>query len=201
MLGDDTAQLALLTGIQRGDPQVLTAFDARVRPRLIAFGLKRGLQRQDAEDVAQDTLVAAIRQIQEGKFENRGTLAAWTGSIFSRRVNDFLRKQYRDQRTLVHFESTDPEIKSAALQLLADTTAETQFFVREVLKALPSRERIVLILNLLDGRPAHEIAQMLRLGIKATEAILTSAKKQFRQLANEVQEKPRPKRLSNGEPL
>lgn len=63
------------------------------------------------------------------------------------------------------------------------------------MQALPPRERLVLLLNVQSGRPCREIAQLLKLGVKVTEALLTSAKKRFRANLAAAQENAGPRRL------
>jgi RNA polymerase sigma factor (sigma-70 family) len=54
--------------------------------------------------------------------------------------------------------------------------------VRLTLKELPPRERMVLLLKVQRDLPAREIARILKLGNKTTEAALTAAKKHFARL-------------------
>jgi RNA polymerase sigma factor (sigma-70 family) len=190
--GDEADMLA---GIMAGDQDVIAAFDKRVRPRLQAFARRRGLRPQDAADVAQETLVAAIRQVQHRQFQGRGTLTAWIWGIFDRRVSDFLRKRGRDDRAIV---SLDPAAFDALPSQERAGSVDVRVLVHETLLVLSSRERLVLLLNMQDGRSAREIASMLRLGTKTTEAVLTRAKHRFRKLIAAAQDDGAVKQLGEG---
>jgi RNA polymerase sigma-70 factor (ECF subfamily) len=180
---DSEDDRTLLDGIRADDEEALTTFDRRFRKRLLSIARRRGLSMQDAEDAVQDTLLAAIMQIRGGRFENRASLATWVGSIFRNHVNSHFRDDGRRARAFVSLDapaSTDALAKRLD-DVLATPDDALRLDVQDALAGLPVRERLVLLLNLRLGLPTREIAPMLRLGVKLTEAILTSAKKNFRE--------------------
>lgn len=180
---DPEADRFLIEGIEAEDEQSLVRFDLRFRARLIAAARKRGLGRHDAEDVVQETLVAALRQIKERRFERRSSLGHWVGSIFAKRAADFLRKGIRHEQTFVALDARDeskPFVRRPTHALAAPGDDDLPGRVHEALSDLSPRERLVLLLNAREGLPSREIARLLRLGTKTTEAILTAAKKRFR---------------------
>jgi RNA polymerase sigma factor (sigma-70 family) len=180
---DVEADRALLEGIRANNEEALLTFDRRFRGPLLSVARKRGLSVHDAEDAVQETLLAAIAQIRDGRFEGRCSLGAWIGTIFRNHVYDAFRKGARDAKAFVSLEASE---SAGALAMHADRTLPTELdhtrtCVRECLAALPARERLVLLLNVQHGLRAREIAPLLRLGTKLTESILTAAKKRFRE--------------------
>jgi RNA polymerase sigma-70 factor (ECF subfamily) len=167
---------ALIRAVADDDQATIAAFDARVRPRMLSFAKHQGLTRQEAEDVVQDALLAAYPQLKQGGFRGAGSVATWITGILDHHVKDALRRRYRQRRSVVQ-----PDDLDALDGPLAYDTAEREH-IQHVLLAMPARDRLVLLLNAHAGKPAREIAGLLGLGVKTTEAILTRARKQFRDL-------------------
>jgi RNA polymerase sigma-70 factor, ECF subfamily len=184
----------LLDGIASRQDDAMRAFDDTFRPRMLSFARKRGLSREDAEDAVQDALMAAVRQIQEGRFESRASLLSWMLGILRRRCADIRRRNFHQGRLIVDSRAVDLEVAAADWQ---DHGLDVQLRVREVLLALPPRERIILLLNRQQGLPAREIAKLLHMGVKSTESILTRAKKRFCELVLSNEEISTPKRLKD----
>ena len=68
--------------------------------------IKAGLSREDAEDVAQETLFALARQIAEFNYDRaRGNFKSWLLTIARRRISDTQRRHHRDRR----FDVSRPE--------------------------------------------------------------------------------------------
>jgi RNA polymerase sigma-70 factor, ECF subfamily len=174
----------LLDAIVNRQDDALVAFDQAFRPQLMSFARRRGVSREDAEDAVQETLASAIRQIQEGKFEGRASLLSWMLGIMVRRCVDIRRGHFRQVQLVA--DSLDGNVIDgiASTSVTAGPSPETRLHVRELLLALPSRERQVLLLNKHAGLPAREIAPRLRLGVKVIESVLTRAKKRFCDLAS-----------------
>jgi len=70
-------------------------------PGLVAFAYRRVGQRQDAEDLVQETWVSALRSA--STFEGRSSLRTWLVTILSRRIAE----TYRRRRTYESFDEQD----------------------------------------------------------------------------------------------
>lgn len=183
----------LIAGVVNRQEEALCAFDRGFRPKLLSFARKRGLSREDAEDAVQETLFAAIDQIQLGRFEGRASVHSWILSIFVNRCVDIQRRNFRRGEVMVSSPGTEGAIDQTRGG--GQSEAEVRLRVREALLALPPRERLVLMLNKQRGLKAREIAPLLKLGVKTTEGILTRARKQFREEVTSDQEIGGRKRL------
>jgi RNA polymerase sigma factor (sigma-70 family) len=185
----------LLEGIASQDEESLRAFDDQVRSRLLSLARRWRLNPEDAEDAVQETLIAAVRQIQSGAFEGAAPLGAWIIGIFDKRCADVRRRNARRGRWIADSQ------QSANIEQLPSTAdwrtiaPDVSLRVREILHTLSPRERVVLLLNRQHGLKAREIAPLLRLGVKTTEAILTRARKRFCELVLGGEESNPPKRL------
>jgi len=65
--------------------------------RLIyTVAIRAGLDKTEAQDVVQDTVISVARQMPNFKYDPaRGSFKSWLFLITRRRINDHLRKQYR----------------------------------------------------------------------------------------------------------
>jgi RNA polymerase sigma-70 factor (TIGR02960 family) len=143
---------------------------------------------QDAEDVLQETLLAAWRGL-EG-FEERASLRAWLYKIATNRCLNFIRDAKRRPRAATHWPAPPPEptrmgepiwFEPYPDELIADasTGPEARYETRESvalafvagLQHLPPRQRAVLVLRDVLGLRAAEAAELL----DTTEASVNSA--------------------------
>jgi RNA polymerase sigma-70 factor (TIGR02960 family) len=135
---------------------------------------------QDAEDLLQETLLAAWRGL--GRFEGRASLRAWLYRIATNRCLNALRDRGRHPKELpVMVELPEPTRRTGSvwvepypdvlLEGLADTAPgpEARYQAREAiglafvaaLQHLPPRQRAVLVLRDVLGFRTAEVADML----------------------------------------
>lgn len=80
-----------------GDDHAWSRFTERYRPMVVSFALRLGLRASDAEDVAQETLMAFFDSYREGRFDHqRGRLRSWLFSIARCNVVDVQRRNGRE---------------------------------------------------------------------------------------------------------
>lgn len=144
---------------------------ARLRPALVRFFRRRTGNVADAEDLAQDVLVSAL------KHADWATPERAKGYIFRAAIN---RLRDRRRRTMtrgvaVHW---DDESSCAA----AENTLERALIVREelseldrALDSLEIRTRTILVLIKLEHRKATEVAEMLGISVRAVNKQLQKA--------------------------
>ena len=153
---------------------------------------------QDAEDVLQETLLAAWRAL-EG-FEERASLRAWLYKIATNRCLNWLRDAKRRPRITMQWPATPPEptrigepiwLEPYPDELIVDTEPgpEARYETREAvalafvagLQHLPPRQRAVLLLRDVLGLRASEVAETL----DSTEASVNSALQRARRTLEE----------------
>ncbi|MHC4440981.1 MAG: sigma-70 family RNA polymerase sigma factor [Planctomycetota bacterium] len=138
----------------------------RIDPRLAA--------RVDASDVVQETLVEASRKLPEYLQNQPLPFYPWLRQIAWERLVDLHRRHVRAQKRAVGRHSWQhplPDRSTMALadQLLASGTSPSGHFAREelrdrmqtTLKALPPRDREVLVLRHLEQLSTREIASVM----------------------------------------
>jgi RNA polymerase sigma-70 factor (ECF subfamily) len=123
---------------------------------------------QQAEDLAQETLVRAWRHLD--RFDPRGSLRAWLHRIAHR---EFLRSVRRETPTSLW----DVE-ELAAPEATAFTEA---IALRQILRKLPSQQREAVLLHDLEGYSSSEIALIVGAPASTVRRRLAQAREQLRQ--------------------
>jgi len=185
---DKTTTTTLLEGLF--DPSnafVWEAFDARYRPIITAYALKLGLRPDEADDIAQDALVAFVREYRAGKYNrSRGRLRGWIIGIVKNHVLDrrravFNRRERRGDSVLI----TLPD--DARLSEIWETERRT-VLLRRALTVLRETSRITdqtiraFELFVLHERTADDVAA--ELGVTARDVYM--AKKRVAERLREI---------------
>jgi len=133
--------------------------------------------REDAEDVAQETELRAFRAIRN--FRQDASFRTWLFAIGERQCHDLARKRARHVLT-EHLRSLiEMHEENLANALQAD---ESDQVVNKVFTRLPRRERDVLMLRFYLDLPIQEISAYLGLGLSATKMRLYRALELFEAL-------------------
>ena len=151
---------------------------------------------QDAEDVLQETLLAAWRGL--GLFDGRSSLRTWLYRIATNRSLNALRDRRRRPRAVEPMPGPPPEptrrsepmwlqpYPDALLDAIPDTAPgpEARYELKEAvglafvaaLQHLPARQRAVLVLRDVLGFRAAEVAEMLETSEAAVKGALQRAR-------------------------
>lgn len=145
----------LVERAQGGDAQ---AFDDLVRAfytSLLTTANHLLGNREDAQDVVQDTFVDAHRGL--ARFRAQGSFEGWLRGILVHKVRDRFRRQGRGPAFLedVPWEGLAEREEGDALR-----RQETTRMVRQGIERLPEALRVTLSLRALDGRSYEEIARL-----------------------------------------
>lgn len=140
------------------------------RTDVYRYALRRVGQRADAEDIAQETLCAALEQ--QKRFSGNVPLRCWLYGIARRKVADCLRRRAR------HSAHTPESSPPTDARLLHD---EASAEIRRLVMALPEFQREALLLQLTEGLSQAEIAQVLGKSTGAVNALLARARENLRQ--------------------
>ena len=149
-------------------------FVERFRPAIVRFATGLGLERHDAEDVAQETLIDFLRAYHGGGYERtQGRLSAWLFGIARRRVLNNRRAASRRPRVM------PPGQRTAVLAGLPDEDAVRQTWDRSweqaVLEHCLDRVRGEVEASTLaafeafaiHGRPAADVAREMGMSSNA----------------------------------
>jgi RNA polymerase sigma-70 factor (ECF subfamily) len=167
-----------------GDEGAFDEFFEMNFDRLFRFASRRLDDPAAAEDIAQATLVQALRKLHTWRGE--AALFTWLCSICRRELMAYWTRT-RTQPIPIDFE--DSARAAAALDAIAGNAddpevaaarKEVSALVQLTLDYLPGRYGDVLEWKYLRGESVHEIAQRLGVTPKAAESTLSRAREAFR---------------------
>lgn len=131
--------------------------------------------REDAEDILQETFIDCFRNINSFRFES--TFGAWLKKILINKCINYLRKKK------IHFELVDT-LPDKASQEEEETVYETGKIIKGI-EQLPDGYRVILSLYLLEGYDHTEISQILGISESTSKSQYSRAKEKLRsQLSN-----------------
>jgi len=126
--------------------------------------------REDAEDILQETFTECFRNIRSFRFES--TFGAWLKSILLNRCINQLRKKKRD---LVFYETLPPASEEEETENEYDTNK-----IFRAIEQLPDGYRIVLTLYLLEGYDHTEISSIMGISESTSKSQYSRAKEKLR---------------------
>ncbi|HEY7410908.1 MAG TPA: sigma-70 family RNA polymerase sigma factor [Vicinamibacteria bacterium] len=178
----DAADDTLLLAAREGDPHALDALLKQYQPHVYRFGMRMCGDPQAAQDVLQETLLAAARALRG--FRGASSVSTWLYTI----ARSFCIKSRR--RSVFAPEVVSLESQPAAARRAADTSPdpERQLADREIRSALESAigalepgHREVLVLRDVEGLPAAEVAEVTGLSVAAVKSRLHRARASVRE--------------------
>ena len=158
----------------------------RFYPRLFGYFRRQRLPREECEDLAQDALFNAFKNIE--KFEHRSRFSTWLVEIARNLYLNHLRRRTaakRDGLELPIAESPVSEDEKGGLVLKATEPSpyeeaerkERLIILREALSSLPPKMRRCAELRYQENLKYREIATLMRLNIDTVKAHLGHARK------------------------
>ena len=145
-----------------GDLDAFGRLFTRYARDVYRLALSLGHRKADAEDLMQDTFVAAMEGV--GRFEGRSSVRTWLTSILIRQASR--RRRYLSLR---HTEQFD-ECGHGTVQQ-GSHKQEQRLDVHAMLDSLSQEHRTVLVLRELQGLSYDEIATLLQVPLLAASAM------------------------------
>lgn len=167
---------ALVERVRRGDAGAFDALVTRYMRRAYAVGYRLLGNREDAEDLVQETFLAVLQKIDT--FERGRAFSPWFFRIL---VNRGLNaRKSRALRTTCEVPE-DAAAGGASPERMAER-AELQQRLRCALDRLPDRQRVIVELFELEGFGGAEIAEILEISDGTVRWHLHEARKTLRQV-------------------
>lgn len=156
-------------------PDSLRPFYEETLPQIYGYFLHRcGGSVPIAEDLAQETFLAAVGELKKGR--QIVTPHAWIFGIARHKLIDHYRRQERGERAL----SLDPEAPEFAEEEVAMDDSAGQERAVAALAAVPASQRVALVLCYVDGYSEAEAARFLGKSIEAVESLLARGRRSFK---------------------
>ncbi len=182
----DEEEVALLQRIAAGDEEALAEFYARYIDAVYRFVYHQvGGHHQDAEDVTQETFIAAINNLDSFRGDSR--LYVWLCGIAWRKASDLRRRRNHVKTPQPTADEELAQLSNTGDQLTVEEMAEREALRRRVwraLLALSDHYRQVLMLKYMEEFKVSEIALIMGKTEKAVESLLVRARDAFKAQLN-----------------
>ncbi|HYG74069.1 MAG TPA: sigma-70 family RNA polymerase sigma factor [Planctomycetota bacterium] len=170
----------LLRRAQGGDDLAFDALVERYERELFGMGYFLTGQSSDAEDIVQETFLAAYEGL--ANFESRSSVKTWLTRIL------YLRAARHHRSGRIRKAAQRLQLSEASLSLLKGSSAgptvaqEIRIDVLEVLQSLRPEFREAIVLRELDGMSYGEIAEVLAIPAGTVESRLFRARQELKLL-------------------
>lgn len=169
----------LLDRLRAGQPHAVTEWFGLYQPRILAFILKKVSNRQDADELVQETFINSLKHLP--LFRGQSSIWTWMCGIAHHQVADYYRKKYA-----VRAIKTFP-LGELLIEAPVNDASGTAHKVRAVLKKMRAEHVELLFAKYVDKKRVKQLATELGKTVKSVESDLFRARTQFRLLWNEGQ--------------
>lgn len=178
----------LIRRSQAGDFKAFTALIEGYRPKIFGLALKLAKNREDAEDIFQETFLKAIDKIKQ--FRAEASFGTWLYTIC---VNVVRAKYGRHEKEELlpledylpaghgRHDSDIPQIFDWNDPLSKMTNEEVGQMIDKAVHQLPLKYRIPFLLRYTQDMPVQEVADTLRLSLAAAKSRILRARLALRQ--------------------
>jgi len=153
------------------EPSAFGAFYDAMLPRVYGYFVARVGAAQTAEELTQETFVAAVAELRKGRRADEPE--RWLFGIARHKLVDHYRGQRRRRE---RHEDHPPEVHGPGLVTGGDVRDATL----AALAAVPAAQRGALVLRYVDGYSTAEVARLLGRSPKAVESLLGRARQTFK---------------------
>jgi RNA polymerase sigma-70 factor (ECF subfamily) len=168
----------LLAAVRAGDRSALERLLDRHQAAVYRFGVKMCREEEDARDVVQETLLAAVRHLPD--FRGASSVSTWLYTI----ARSFCIKKRRTSKFAPQrIESLDAEPEAAAR--VADaargpeedaSNRQLRGVLEEAIGSLDAMYREILVLRDVEGLSAPEVAEVVGISVEAVKSRLHRAR-------------------------
>ena len=143
------------------------------QPKITRWCLGWGLQRSDADDVAQNVLLAMARQMKEFKYDPNGRFRAWLKTIAYRAWVDFVKSKNRQPSgtgsdelhdVLASIETRDDFVSKMDEECEREMLEQAMIVVR---RRVEDHNWKAFQMTVFDGIPGVEVAKQLDMAVTA----------------------------------
>ena len=144
--------------------------------RLFRLALRITMNRAEAEDVVQDTLLKVWEQRNE--WEQIDSLEAFALTICRNRALDVTKRAGRNNTSLDKIDSVQPSISNLQSSI---EEREQLSLVRKFMDELPEVQRSIMLLRDIEGKTYQEIAQTLDISETQVKVYLHRARTKIKE--------------------
>ncbi len=166
--------------VREGDSSAEEELGVHFHPRILAMAVVCLRDPEAAREIAQESLLAVLVALRQGKLREPEKLPGFVSGTARNLINN----HFRNLRTQPDRTPLDPETPSSVNFVTEAELLERRRMVREVLGRIDPRDRVILLLTLVEGMNPREIAP--RVGL-SPENVRTRKMRAIRQVTEELQ--------------
>ena len=175
----------LIEAIREGKTEALEDLVSRYEKRVYNLSFRMLGNKEDAEDVLQDTFLNVVRSIDT--FKSRSSFSTWLYRVAANAALTKLRQRSKKEKSEGEFLDEVYSVQEAAhaqskLVDWSDRPAErllneeARQVMDEAIGELPEIYRVVFVLRDVEGLPATEVAEILDISVPAVKSRLHRAR-------------------------
>lgn len=174
----DESDHALIRGAQAGEGAAFEGLVRRYYGQIYRWAVARTGDRDDAEDVTQETLVRLHRHLPS--FDGRSRFGTWLYQVTRSAAADLHRKRERHERLAVRARHRSPAAVDPRSDEAVTDEKRASGLVKAFLEELSERQREVFDLVDLQGFSTVEVSEMLAMEPVTVRSHLFRARKAIR---------------------
>jgi RNA polymerase sigma-70 factor (ECF subfamily) len=173
------SDMELVRRVRQGDEAAFRRVVDIHGPRLYLLAVSMLGNREDAQDVVQETFVGAFRGLRG--FQGRSTVKTWLTRILMNNVADLRRRRHL-RKTLPFDEAAEQLGASPAWRVTETGRADMRMDIAAVVGRLPEEHRAVIVLREMQGMTYEEIAAALGVPRGTVESRLFRARQKLKEI-------------------
>jgi RNA polymerase sigma-70 factor (ECF subfamily) len=182
IMEEESIESLFLAWRDGGDLRALGAVFDEVAPELFAVARHLARGAGDAEDLVQDTFLAAVERA--GRFDRERALRPWLFGMLAMGARKLRARRSRDESAHARTASAHTELDAAASKIDEPVDAlardELRAAVAQAVRALPPHYASVVALHLEDGLAPRDIAPRLSITIELARTHLSRGLERLR---------------------
>ena len=167
---------ALLRSIAQRDQAAFSRLIDNYSRPLFALGYRMGYEKNQAEDMVQETLIRLWQHAEKWDETKGASIATWLYRVMTNLCLDDKRK--KQMVTLEAIGEPEDNKQKGADHLLYQNELKQR--MDALLETLPDRQRAALVLFHYEGVKQADIADILDTSVKSVESLLVRAKRHLR---------------------
>ena len=167
----------LINQIVEGDTKAFAVLVDRYKDLVFTLALRMLKNREEAEEVAQDTFIKTYKSI--GKFKGDSKFSTWIYRVAYNSCLDRIKKNKKHINTLEINEFTTHQVVTLDNALDKMETKERNVAMKKCIDALPSEESFLLTLYYFDDLSLNEISKIVGITSNSIKVKLFRSRKKL----------------------
>src|SRR5689334_25333092 len=165
----------ILAGCLNNDPVAQRELYNRFSPKMLAVCYRFAHNREDAEDMLQESFIKVFSQIHT--FQNKGAFEGWIRRIIVHTCINHLKKNKRFNESVNIINANAIQVREESIPSIVQAKQ-----IVECIRLLPIGYRTVLNLYAIEGYSHKEIAEMLDIEESTSRSQYTRAKQMLEEI-------------------